>query len=297
MRVLTVPKTFLTEDRKPYPRHQTGLGLEDRAEAFFRSQTNVELSRIYLPIKWTAYQIDADYGKNEKKMRSLRSYCKSLFGMGHNFFTVKQTGSEKYFTIAQYDDGPLVDMGKNCRIFGAGGVGTDPIPLTTQRHPVTGWKKMHFASFLGSVGTHPIRKAMFDTLKNEDMFIVEDVYTKKENIPRFIEMTEKSCFTLCPRGYGKTSFRLYEAMQLGSLPVYISDVHWLPFTKFVDWSKFCVIVKPEEIKNIPAILKNLFQSGQYKKMIIEAKKAYEEYFCFESCFKWVLKLLLEEEGK
>ena len=32
-----------------------------------------------------------------------------------------------------------------------------------------------------------------------------------------------SLFSLCPRGYGPTSFRLYESIQLGSIPVYIAE--------------------------------------------------------------------------
>ena len=38
-----------------------------------------------------------------------------------------------------------------------------------------------------------------------------------------------SVFGLAPRGYGPTSFRLYETMQMDAVPIYISDVFWLPF--------------------------------------------------------------------
>lgn len=246
-------------------------------------------------MKWTAYQINANYGHDDRQMTKLRNFCKGVFGNGNKFFTVQQNSLEKYFTIAQYDDGCLVDMGKNCRIFGAGGVGTDPIPLTTERHQVKGLKKEILCSFLGSMGTHAIRKQMYDALKDHDMFIVKDVYTKRDNTPNFAEVTERSCFTLCPRGYGKTSFRLYEAMQLGSVPIYISDVHWLPYTQFVNWSKFCLVVKPEEIKDLPQRLIQLYTSGEHKVMAAEAKRVYEEYFCFEQMFKWVLKMLEEEK--
>jgi hypothetical protein len=287
VKILSIPPSFKTKDRAPYPRHQVGPGLEDRAEEYFQNQKALKLDRIFCPIKWTAYQIDANYGNDIRKMSRLNSFCKTIGNsMGKN--------GDRYFTIVQYDDGALENI-DNCRVFCAGGVGDDPIPLTTERHPVRGFKKSIFASFLGSMGTHPIRKQMFDILKNEDLFIVEDVYTKRENTPHFAEVTEKSCFTLCPRGYGKTSFRLYEAMQLGSVPVYISNDHWLPYTKYVDWSKFCVLIKPEEINKIPGILKKIFADGTYTTMRAEAIRVYEEYFCFESMYKWVVRLLQEEQ--
>ncbi len=41
---------------------------------------------------------------------------------------------------------------------------------------------------------------------------------------------ERSNFTLAPRGFGATSFRMYEALQLGSVPIYIWDYDLaLPF--------------------------------------------------------------------
>ncbi len=251
------------------------------------------MKRIFIPIKWTAYQIDANYGHDPRKISKLDNFCKSIGG-NRGSSSAHSNTCDRYFTVVQYDDGILAPI-KNCRVFCAGGIGDDPIPLTTERHEPKGYKKKILASFLGSVSTNPIRKQMFDALKTEDMFIVEDVYTKKENMPRFIETTEKSCFTLCPRGYGKTSFRMYEAMQLGSVPVYISDEHWLPYTKFVDWKKISVLVRPDEIKNIPAILKKLLASGEYKVMAAAAKKAYDDYFSFESMFKWILKILEEEK--
>lgn len=246
------------------------------------------MQRIYIPVKWTAYQIDANYGNDPRKISKLKNYCRTIGDF------VANKSVTKYFTVVQYDDGILAPIG-NCRVFAAGGVGTDPIPLTTERHKVSGFKKEILCSFLGSVGTHPIRKQMVEVLKDKDLFMVADVYTKKENTMRFVEITEKSCFTLCPRGYGKTSFRLYEAMQLGSVPVYISDIHWLPYTKFVDWKKFCLVIKPEEIKDLPKRLGSLVSSGEHRVMAAEAKRVYEEYFSFESMFKWILKILEEEQ--
>lgn len=175
-------------------------------------------------------------------------------------------------------------------------MGDIPIPLVTDRHQLKGLNKRYLATFLGSIPTHPIRKEMFEKLKDKDLFWIEDVKTNKAAMPRFVEVTEQSIFTLCPRGYGKTSFRLYEAMQLGSVPVYISDTHWLPFTKFLNWEEFCVIIKADLITSLPEILEKLYSSGKWCVMAARAKQVYDEYFCYESCFKWIAKILEEEAG-
>ena len=42
---------------------------------------------------------------------------------------------------------------------------------------------------------------------------------------RSFELVERSVFTLAPRGSGSGSFRMYEALQLGSIPIFIWGEH------------------------------------------------------------------------
>jgi hypothetical protein len=39
-------------------------------------------------------------------------------------------------------------------------------------------------------------------------------------------------------------------MQLGAIPVYLSDNHLLPWSDEIDWNTFSVVIKPEEFQNI-----------------------------------------------
>lgn len=97
------------------------------------------------------------------------------------------------------------------------------------------------------------------------------------DLENFFEKTQQSKFTLCPRGYGKTSFRLYETFQLNSVPVYISDNFWLPFIEKINWSDICVLIKPNEIVNLKKIL-NSINDKKYNSMLINGKKIWNEYF-------------------
>jgi hypothetical protein len=268
--------------------------MEDRAEIYFNKERVSRIKRNYLPIKWTAYQTQAKYGTDQKRMNQLRNYCRGIFRNNNKSFTIRQSNVGTYFSLVQYDDGALIDKFWNCRMFGAGGVGTDPIPLTTQRHGRKGLEKNQLCSFLGSIGTHKIREEIYNELKDKPGFLIENVETNRLNTPIFAKKTEESYFTLCPRGYGKTSFRLYEAMELGSVPIYVSDSHWIPFQHLLDWSKFSLIVKAEDIGKIPDMIEEIMSSGKYHEMAKEAIRAYEEYFCFEKMFDHIYNMLLEE---
>jgi len=43
---------------------------------------------------------------------------------------------------------------------------------------------------------------------------------------------------LAPRGDGGQSFRFYEAMQIGTVPLLISDIDTRPFKRWLDWDWF-----------------------------------------------------------
>jgi hypothetical protein len=104
----------------------------------------------------------------------------------------------------------------------------------------------------------------------------------------FKQVTQHSIFSLCPRGYGATSYRLYEAMQLGSIPVYLSDKHLLPWSEEIDWSEFCVVVSPENIQNIPQMTLGITES-KARKMQEKLTKIWENYFSIEATCRHITK--------
>ena len=60
-----------------------------------------------------------------------------------------------------------------------------------------------------------------------------------------------STFSLAPRGLGPTSFRLYEAISLGSIPIYIwNEKRAVPFEDEVDWSELAVIRHENELPEL-----------------------------------------------
>lgn len=211
------------------------------------------LKEKYIPIFWTeSYIRNPNNPKLEEKTRSL-------------------TGSN-YFTIIQHDDGVNNTLPNDTRIYSMGALNGKfkkysnyiPIPLTYHNPDLfikySSVEKSIFISFIGSL-THNVRR-----LTQTAFFKKPGVYFKiskwssninKSNQELFLDITSKSKFTLAPRGYGVTSFRLYEALNLGSIPVYISDKFWLPFKDKVDWEKLAILCPINQIPSLYSKLKSI----------------------------------------
>ena len=61
-----------------------------------------------------------------------------------------------------------------------------------------------------------------------------------------------SRFTLCPRGAGTSTFRLFETMKAGRVPVILSD-DWVP-PEGPAWSSFSITVPEHHVNRLPGIL-------------------------------------------
>lgn len=235
---------------------------------FFRKNAqNIQTDLVYCPIKWTAYHIQHDYGKERVK---LQQYVSSL------------PKNQKYFTVVQYDDGLLVDF-PNCVVFSAGGKPNDaiPIPLVCDRLVRSERIKKYTASFMGNVKTHPIREKMVEVLKKYD-----DIYIGHGSSEDFKIITEQSYFSLCPRGYGKTSFRLYEAMNLGAVPVYLFDDPWIPFQGKVDWDEFCLFAEEGELDGLVKYMRGIIKDKEkYDEMRANAITVSEMLFNYNGAFE------------
>src|SRR5262249_9562090 len=94
---------------------------------------------------------------------------------------------------------------------------------------------------------------------------------------------------LCPRGYGPATFRLFEAMEMGRVPVILSD-EWVP-PPGPPWHKFSVRIPEALIGNIDAILSGI--SKQHEEMGLEARHVWTQWFAKPVCFHRLIELCVE----
>lgn len=73
----------------------------------------------------------------------------------------------------------------------------------------------------------------------------------------FFEIPMSSVFTLCPRGIACWSFRLYEAILCGSIPVILSDSYYKPFSNIIPWDSFTITIPENKLPEIGTILQNI----------------------------------------
>ena len=97
----------------------------------------------------------------------------------------------------------------------------------------------------------------------------------------FRKLTSQSIFTLCPRGYGPTSFRLYESINLGSIPIYISDDFLLPYQDKIEWDKLALLIKHDDIDSIHEKVEKILNSNKHIEMLNYGRECNDKYFNME----------------
>lgn len=286
MNLLNTPSEFLDFSIINYPSGNNKKNFEAYFYEYF-TKNNVNNKYTYIPIQWTNYLVKNNYGRNIDDLKL--------------FLNKNLDSNKKYFTIIQYAGGPLVEL-ENTLIFSMGGAFDTNIPKTSQvislpliydfndkiiQQPKD---KKYLASYIGRP-THKIRIELERKLKSESNFYIKNLESMNSNISLenqniFNETMSKSYFSLCPRGYGPTSFRLYESIVAGVVPVYISDNHFLPFADCVNWEDFSLILKPRKIKKLKKILQSSIEEGDYENLNKNLKKT-KHYFNFLYMSKYI----------
>ncbi len=249
-------------------------------EWFDQNYSKCDTDRELLPVYFTSYWVNNNYGNDKEARRELNDFLGTL------------DKSKKYFSIIQYDDGSMIDwrlFGLDVLEFNMSKQNGVMIPLICQPHSIRyDEKKKYIASFIGSV-THPIRTEMIESLRGKDGYYIS---TEPHSYDDYNKIISQSMFCLSPRGYGAASFRCYcEAVYQGSIPIYISDEHIIPFG--LDFEQFGVIVNRVDIKKLDDIIMNIEPIEILNKQS-RLDYHYKNYFSYEGCFNQIIKSLEAE---
>ena len=209
---------------------------------------------------------------------------------------------KKYFTVCQHDDAPMENVDfLDIDVYSAGGNYAKgiPIPLICSKMPssvLSESKKSILCSFVAS-NTHSVREKVVEYCQKHNVFYVSSKTWKydvnKTEFESYVDIIKKSIFTICARGYGKQSYRFYEALQMGSIPVYVYDNEpYLPFSNEINYNDFAIVLNVDDIDKLKDILLSKTEED-IQSMVRKGKEIYDKYFTLDKVTSKVIDLVGE----
>jgi hypothetical protein len=91
-------------------------------------------------------------------------------------------------------------------------------------------------------------------------FVLHDVMHHTEKLThsgreQFVNNMINSDYILCTRGSGNFSYRLYETLSCGRIPVFVNTDCMMPFEQWIDWKRYCVWVEDDELPYIGDLIR------------------------------------------
>ena len=146
-----------------------------------------------------------------------------------------------YIVVSQNDEGLtgkcelVLARHPNVLVLSAGGYGHVPVPLFKQDEPpradaAAPAARKFAVSYVGSLGHAPdeMRRKMEEVVNGESKRL--GFRTFVGGSPTWRDVMADSRASLCPRGFGRTSYHLVETAQMGLLPIHVYlDAAWVPY--------------------------------------------------------------------
>lgn len=162
--------------------------------------------------------------------------------------------------------------------------------------PLPGHEETLLFSFMGRAGNrtrerilrlrHP-RACIADTSSAD--FFGERTDNVEEQKRKYAEVMTRSQFILCPRGAGTSSFRIFETLAAGRVPVIVSD-GWVP-PRGPDWSRCAVFIPEREVALIGAVIETY--QARFLEMGAAAATAWREWFAPDVTFHRMVESLAD----
>ena len=150
------------------------------------------------------------------------------------------------------------------------------------------WKDRKYnLSFMGDFNSHQSRIFLKKVLKSKERCAIIDTNTwhfysdekiQKINKQNYIELLGDTKFSLCPRGTGPSTIRIWESMAMNSHPLILSDTLKMPLDFFLETMLWTF--RPEN-----EIEYDLNFQEEYD------NKEYWQYFSNENLYKSIINYL------
>lgn len=116
-------------------------------------------------------------------------------------------------------------------------------------------KKTYKAGFLGYTGID-VRRNLQNSATGMDGYFFLDTSHSRLPEERYLTLMSQMKFALCPRGHGLSSYRFFEAIHCGAVPVLFADAAVLPYPD-LNYSAFSIRMPEREARDFQAIDRQL----------------------------------------
>lgn len=160
---------------------------------------------------------------------------------------------------------------------------------------LAGWRKIDTAN--GTAFRNKIIKILKRSKLVETNFIERKTYSghsstislppEKARI-EYIENMVGSDLALAVRGNGNFSFRFYEALSAGRVPLFVDTDCALPLEQYINYKDFCLFVDRRNIKKIGEAAADFYRNLDNEKFVLmqkEARKAFDNYLRSDKFFE------------
>jgi hypothetical protein len=146
----------------------------------------------------------------------------------------------------------------------------------------------------------PVRKEALSELKKGNIplnhdevfsFFQNPTIDKKIGRDRFFNNLQNNTFILCPRGCGNFSYRFYETMCFGRIPIFINTDCVLPFENLIDYRNEIVFIEKDELGNINHIIEEYCQKNDLIYRQKRCREIWELYLSPNGFLKHIETLL------
>lgn len=126
-----------------------------------------------------------------------------------------------------------------------------------------------------------------------------DVAKQVEVRREYLENLFSSDYTLCLRGAGNFSYRFYEVLSAGRIPLFINTACVLPFASQIDWRRHCVWVEELDLERAGEILADFHArlgAEEFRQMQLANRKLWEDWLEPLSFYRRVLEAAMADKS-
>jgi hypothetical protein len=141
-------------------------------------------------------------------------------------------------------------------------------------------------------------------IRNQSFFqnTISDSILQKKQKDEFVQNILDSDYIFCCRGSGNYSFRFYEALSSGRIPVFLDTDCILPYDFEIDWKKYCVWIDETELPLIAEKIAEFHDNlspQEFVDLQYECRKIWQERISPEGFFENLyrhLPLVMSAQG-